>query len=149
MDENEVPQFALAHSDEMSSDTFSKYMILLAPAQEGALAQTVALLPVNKETLDINIINNWGNYMPIGVQATVETNEEDEKEINPDSIRAAVVPRILILLSMVITGYNFLDYEAQKLFEFEQMMNLSDEELPEAPKFDFESPEDLFKAIGD
>jgi hypothetical protein len=140
-------QFSLTHSDQLSDEKFSVYAILIFPPD--SIPQTVAILPVNRETLDINVVNVWGDMMPIGARALAEVNEENEEGISPESIRDAVVPRILILLSMTITGYNFLDPQAQKITEMEEKLDVSTDELPEGPSFDYDSPEDLFKALGE
>lgn len=143
-------KFSLTHSDQLSDEQYSVYAILIFPEQEGATPQTIAILPVDRETLDINIVNVWGDVMPTGARAEVTMNQETNEEgITPESISEAVVPRILILLSMTITGYNFLDQQAQAVSEMEDKLDVPTEELPEGDKFYFDTPDELFKEIGE
>ena len=143
------PQFSLVYSDEHSDETYSVYAILLFPNEELKNPQTLAILPVNRETRDINVVNVWGRVMPLGLKAI----DASEQQLITESVRDAVVPNLLILLSMSITGYNFLDAEEQKQFEaqseMEDKLDVEIDELPDAPEFTFDSPADLFNAIGE
>lgn len=142
----ESVQFSLTHSDSLSNEQYSVYAILIFPPNETSKdPQTVALLPVDRETLDINIVNVWGHIMPIGIRA--ETVEGSEDEVSSESIRDVIIPNILMLLSMTITGYNFLDPQAQAMFEMETKLDVPTDELPKAEEFTFDTVEDLFKAL--
>lgn len=143
-------KFSLTHSDQMSDEQYSVYAILIFPEEEGAKPQTVAVIPVDRETLEVNIVNVWGDVMPTGVHAKITMNEETQEEgIAPESISEAIIPRIFILLSMTITGYNFLDKHAQAVSEMEEKEGVPTDKLPEVPTFDFNTPEELFKSLGE
>src|SRR5687768_13886995 len=117
-------KFSLTLSDSMSDEQYSVYAILIFPEQENSKPQTVAILPVDRETLEVNVVNVWGDVMPTGVHARISVNEDTKEEgIAPESIHDAIVPYILVLLSMTITGYNFLDADAQKVADMLEKSN--------------------------
>ena len=141
--------FSLTHSDQLSDETYSVYMILVFPEIENAKPKTVVVLPVNRETLEVNVVNLWGDPMPTGVRVGVTVNEETHEEgIDPESLSEVVIPRIFTLMSMTITGYNFLDQDAQAVTDLLEREAVPTEDLPEAPAFEFETADDFLDSLG-
>ena len=139
--------FTLMYSEEMSDEDYAVFAILIFPNNDSEqIPQRVCYIPIDKKTLDINIVDVEGEIMPTGIQAKLTDPQEDKEfEISLESIRDAIVPRMVVLMAMALTSYNFLVPEAQTALEMETALDVPTEELPPGEVFDFDNVEDFLK----
>lgn len=138
--------FTLTYDEARSNEDYEVYSIIIFP--ENDIEQTphiVCVLPVDKQTLGINVVDIADNLLPIGVQA--EYKENEDHVISVESIKDVIVPRIVLIMTMTITGYNLLMPEEQKAVELEEKLNAPLEEFPAGEEFTFNTVEEFLNSI--
>lgn len=137
--------FTLTYDEARSNEDYEVYSIIIFP--ENDIEQTphiVCVLPVDKQTLGINVVDIADNLLPIGVQA--EYKENEDHVISVESIKDVIVPRIVLIMTMTITGYNLLMPEEQKAVELEEKLNAPLEEFPAGEEFTFNTVEEFLNS---
>lgn len=136
--------FTLIYNEALSNENYETYSILIFP--ENDTEQTpyiVCVFPVNKQTLEINLVDIDDNILPIGIQAKYKENENHV--ISVESIKDIIEPRIIMILTMTITGYNLILPEEQKAVDMEEKLTAPLEEFPQGEKFTFDNVDEFLK----
>lgn len=136
--------FTIAYDEARSTEDYEVYSIIIFPDNDNEKTPyVVCVLPIDRETLGINVVDVSNNVMPMGVNAKYKENEDHVIAI--ESIKDIIVPRMILIMTMTITGYNFLFPEEQLAVELEEKLTVATEELPEGEAFEFNDVEEFLK----